>query len=434
MAVPEIMEPHARQILEPAHEPGELIGEAQRPVRLAISPATNQRVARLPNAKGKQGLGLLASTGGARRRHSRGGVAARCRPDFGTLKRIAVIVSSRLSTTRSVWAHLHAQAIRHPVADQVAEWLGYHASGEHQEESAEPTPEELPPLPFINMANWDNEPVPEQEWAVPDRIPLGQTSLFTGEGGYGKSTVQLHLCAAHALGRDWLKTLPDPGPSIFFEAEDGEKAIHRRLAAIATHYGVTFEDMIRGGLHVISMFGRDAVLATPTRGGKIEPTPLYRQLLQVTGDIKPKMIAIASSANVFSGSEIDRTQTQQFIGLLNRLATTAVGAVVLIAHPSLTGINTDTGLSGTTQWHNAITKAQGTTRPQYSPKKPKPNSITCAKQTSKPQCAACSKPRKSTSRITAGRRGRASPSLSRPSVLPPVLPPCYVVRVTVSPL
>jgi len=28
--------------------------------------------------------------------------------------------------------------------------------------------------------------------------------------------------------------------------------------------------------------------------------------------------------------------------------------VVLIAHPSLTGINTDTGLSGTTQWHNAV--------------------------------------------------------------------------------
>jgi RecA-family ATPase len=240
------------------------------------------------------------------------------------------------------------------VADQVAEWLGYDASGEHQEESAEPTPEELPPLPFINMANWDNEPVPEQEWAVLDRIPIGQTSLFTGEGGYGKSTVQLHLCAAHALGLGWLNTLPEPGPSIFFEAEDGEKTIHRRLAAIATHYGVIFEDMIRGGLHVVSLFGRDAVLATPTRNGKIEPTRLYGQLLQAAGDIKPKMIGIASSANVFTGSEIDRTQTQQFIGLLNRLAMIAVGGVVLIAHPSLTGINTDTGLSGTTQWHNAV--------------------------------------------------------------------------------
>lgn len=213
---------------------------------------------------------------------------------------------------------------------------------------------ELPPLPFINMSNWDSEPVPEQEWAVPDRVPLGQTTLFTGEGGYGKSTLQLHLCAAHALGLGWLNTLPEPGPAIFFEAEDGEKTIHRRLAAIANHYGVIFGDMIQGGLHVISLFGHDAVLATPTRSGKIEPTTLYGQLLQAAEDIKPKMIGIASSANVFTGSEIDRTQTQQFIGLLNRLAMTASGSVVLISHPSLTGINTDTGLSGSTQWHNAV--------------------------------------------------------------------------------
>jgi RecA-family ATPase len=107
-------------------------------------------------------------------------------------------------------------------------------------------------------------------------------------------------------------------------------------------------------LHVISLFGRDAVLATPTRNGKVEPTPLYRQVLQAAGDIKPKMIGIASSANVFAGSEVDRTQTQQFIGLLNRIAMTANGSVVLISHPSLTGINTDTGLSGSTQWHNAV--------------------------------------------------------------------------------
>jgi RecA-family ATPase len=126
------------------------------------------------------------------------------------------------------------------------------------------------------------------------------------------------------------------------------------LAAIARHYETTFEAMLRGGLHVISLFGHDAVLATLARNGKIEPTLLYNQLLQAAGDIKPKMLGIASSANVFAGSEIDRTQTQQFVGLLNCLALIATGAVVLIAHPSLTGISSDTGLSGTTQWHNAV--------------------------------------------------------------------------------
>ena len=130
--------------------------------------------------------------------------------------------------------------------------------------------------------------------------------------------------------------------------------IHRRLAAVTQHYAVTFGDLVNGGLHLISLVGHDAVLATSSRSGKIEPTPLYQQLLQVAGDIKPIEIVIASSANVYAGSEIDRSQVQQFIGLLTRLAIVADGSVILISHPSLTGINTESGLSGSTQWHNAV--------------------------------------------------------------------------------
>ena len=89
-----------------------------------------------------------------------------------------------------------------------------------------------PPLPYINMSNWDNEPVPEQEWTVLNRIPRRQCVLFSGEGGFGKSTVQLHLCAAHVLGRDWLGTMPEQGPALFIDAEDDEKVMHQRLAAI----------------------------------------------------------------------------------------------------------------------------------------------------------------------------------------------------------
>jgi RecA-family ATPase len=66
------------------------------------------------------------------------------------------------------------------------------------------------------------------------------------------------------------------------------------------------------------------------------------------------MIAIASSADVFAGNEIARDQVRQFIHLLNRLAIAARGGLVLIAHPSLTGMNSGSGLSGSTQWHNAV--------------------------------------------------------------------------------
>ena len=127
-------------------------------------------------------------------------------------------------------------------------------------------------LPFIDYSKWDHEPIPDRAWAVHHRIPLRQTALFTCEGGTGKSAVTLHLCAAHVLGRDWLGSLPEIGPAIFLDAEDDEREIHIRLACIAKHYEVSFKELIDDGLHLMSFVGRDAVLATVSNNGKVEPT------------------------------------------------------------------------------------------------------------------------------------------------------------------
>src|SRR5262245_34923343 len=75
-------------------------------------------------------------------------------------------------------------------------------------------------LPFLDLAAWEGQPVPEREWAVQDRIPLRQPTLFSGDGAAGKSTILLQQAAAHVLARDWLGMLPEPGPAIYFGAED----------------------------------------------------------------------------------------------------------------------------------------------------------------------------------------------------------------------
>ena len=212
----------------------------------------------------------------------------------------------------------------------------------------------LPPLPYIDMSTWDTDPVPEQEWTVHNRIPRRHVTLFSGEGSAGKSTIDLHASAAHVLGRDWLGTMPEQGPAIFIDAEDDEGVMHRRLAAIAKHYGVTFSELIKSGLRLVSLAGEDAVLAAAGRNGKITPTPRYKRLLEEAGDVKPISISIASCANVYAGSEIDRNQVQQFITLLTKVAIVANGSVKLISHPSLSGISSGSGLSGNTQWHNAV--------------------------------------------------------------------------------
>jgi RecA-family ATPase len=209
-------------------------------------------------------------------------------------------------------------------------------------------------LAFANMSDWDDTPIPPRRWAVDGRIPLRQPTLFSGEGATGKSIITLQLTVAHVLGKDWLGSLPEPGPAIYFGAEDEIDELHRRLAAIAAFYGFAFADLINGGLHLLSFAGLDPLLAAPDREGKITATPLYGQLIQAASDIRPKCIAIDTSADVFGGNEIDRHQVRGFINLLRRLAIAADGAVVLLAHPSLAGINSGSGISGSTAWHNSV--------------------------------------------------------------------------------
>jgi RecA-family ATPase len=211
------------------------------------------------------------------------------------------------------------------------------------------------------IRQWDAEPLPELEYAVPDRFPLENVGLFSGEGGQGKSSLVQQLCVTHALEQqEWLGCFPRRGPAIYIECEDAERVLHWRLKAIAAHYNVTLADIADGGFQMFPLADEEnAVLATaPDKTGIVRPTALYDWLYELAGDLNPVMIGIASSANVFAGSENDRSQVQQFIRLMRRIACVAHGAVLLVTQPSLSGIENKSasheGLAGTTQWHNAV--------------------------------------------------------------------------------
>ena len=139
------------------------------------------------------------------------------------------------------------------------------------------------------MSAWDGEPVPERKWAIRDRVPLNQAGLFSGEGGTGKSIIELMKDAAHVAGKDWLGSLPEPGPAFYIGAEDDKAELHIRLAAIAKHYHVTFKELSENGLHVLCLLGQDATLcAVSGKSGKVETTALYRQLYEAAGDMNRK--------------------------------------------------------------------------------------------------------------------------------------------------
>src|SRR5262249_8188367 len=138
-------------------------------------------------------------------------------------------------------------------------------------------------------------------------------------------------------------------------AEDDMDELHIRLANIAHHYGVTFEELVTGGLHVICLLGQDATLcAVSGKSGRVEVTSLYNWVYEAGGDIKPKNISIDTLSRAFAGSEIDRVQVYAFAMRMQALAMVAEGSVTVLSHPSLQGIASGTGVSGSTAWHGAF--------------------------------------------------------------------------------
>ena len=208
-------------------------------------------------------------------------------------------------------------------------------------------------LAFCNIDAWARQEPPPREWAVPDRFPLRNVALISGEGAVGKSILIMQLGVAHALGRDWIGTLPEPGPFLYLNAEDEEVELHRRLADIVAHFGASLAEL-KSDVHILSLAGQDAVLGYADRNGLIRPTPLFHKFTEVACDIRPKLIALDTSADVFGGNENDRAQVRQFIGLIRGMAIAANAAVIIATHPSLTGINSGSGLSGNTAWHNSV--------------------------------------------------------------------------------
>lgn len=210
------------------------------------------------------------------------------------------------------------------------------------------------PLRWLDMSLWDREPLPDRKWAIRDRVPLNQAGLFSGEGGTGKSIIELMKNVAHVAGKDWLGSMPEPGPAFYLGAEDDKDEIHIRLAAIADHYGVTFKELIEGGLNILPLLGEDATLCALGKSGKVEVTGLYRQLYEAAGDIKPKNISIDTLSRAFAGNEIDRVQVYAFAMHMQALAKVAGGSVTVLSHPSLAGIASGSGISGSTAWHGAF--------------------------------------------------------------------------------
>jgi RecA-family ATPase len=207
-------------------------------------------------------------------------------------------------------------------------------------------------LRTINPIDWVGLPIPRRDWLIQDLIPDGTVTLLTGDGGAGKSLLALQLCAAMATGLDWAGNVPTAGRSLYLSAEDDHEEMHRRLEDIRRFHGVGFEDL--GNMRLVDLVGDDAVLGDASKSARLRATTLFASVKHYADDFQPALIVIDTLADAFAGEENSRAQARQFVGLLKGLARDAGCAVLLLSHPSLTGMASGSGTSGSTAWSNSV--------------------------------------------------------------------------------
>ncbi|MEI5682336.1 MULTISPECIES: AAA family ATPase [unclassified Mesorhizobium] len=217
-------------------------------------------------------------------------------------------------------------------------------------------------FPVINPADWEGVPVPPRHEFIPGLVPMRQVTILNGDGGTGKSLLALQIGAASAMSVGTLGLEPLAGNVLYLGAEDDQDEFQRRLADIVAMHGMCMADL--RCFRLLPMADMDALLSVPSKSGVMEPTSLWRGVEAYAREFLPTLIVLDTAADLFGGDEIKRSQVRQFIAMLRKLAMEIDCAILLLSHPSVSGMQSGTGSSGSTAWNNSARSRLYLTRPE----------------------------------------------------------------------
>jgi RecA-family ATPase len=214
-----------------------------------------------------------------------------------------------------------------------------------------------PPRPYVSLrstttSDWGTRDIVRREWVLEDAIPANQAMILNGHGGEGKTLLMLQICVAIVLYlHEVLGMLVQRGgPVIFYSGEEDREEVDRRLADILRNTG-HHPSELTGKLHVVSRVGEDAILST-AKDDVVTPTKLYRELEEMSGDLRAVLVVLDSVTHVFACNQINIAHAVQNIGLMKRLSRAHRAATIGIQHVSLEGVKSGMGTFGTMGWHN----------------------------------------------------------------------------------
>jgi RecA-family ATPase len=210
-----------------------------------------------------------------------------------------------------------------------------------------------PMLTTITPTAWKNTDPAEQRWLAGARIPRGDLTLFSGNGGAGKTetAVQLLIAVAAAWG-DWLGCVVENGPALFVSCEEPESNIRDRIERICRHR--SFDPHVIENLHLHFPDLEETWLVTVDRQGRVTKTPMFVALETWIASNRPRLVVVDSIAAVFDGEAIARRQVRAFLAMLRKVAREHETAIVLLDHPSVRGMADGSGTANSVDWRNSV--------------------------------------------------------------------------------
>lgn len=208
------------------------------------------------------------------------------------------------------------------------------------------------PFPLVDPSEWRGVVAAVREWFLTGLIPHRQVTLLSGDGGVGKSLLGLQIGAASALAINTLGLQPRSGRVLYLGAEDEAEEFHRRLEDICAAHDRDIGDL--ADLRILPLADQDALLSIPDPRGNMESTSLWRRVDRFVKEWRPRLVVLDTAADLYGGDEVKRSQVRHFVAMLRKMAIERDCAVLLLAHPSVAGMASGSGYSGSTAWNNSV--------------------------------------------------------------------------------
>lgn len=224
------------------------------------------------------------------------------------------------------------------------------AARERAHQNRQPSMRYVPLVPLDGI-QFAGEATP-RNWHVESWIPAFDVSLLGGDGGTGKTQLGIQLAYASAADWTWLDMKVRQCKVIYYTAEESKDELHFRLEQITRQ--IQGNSLKKGDVTFFSVADADAELATFDAAGNMRPTQRFHDLVRQIKRLEAGLLILDAAADVFGGKEVDRRQVRAFVRLLRAVAIEHKCTIVLLAHPSVDGMKTGRGYSGSTHWNNAV--------------------------------------------------------------------------------